>query len=32
MVGHTPLQMIMGALLGIGVGIGLGFAFGVLPV
>ena len=32
MVGHTPLQVTMGALLGIGVGIGLGFAFGVLPV
>jgi len=32
MVGHTPFQVVMGALLGIGVGIGLGFAFGVLHV
>lgn len=32
MVGHTPLQVIMGALLGVGVGVGLGFAMQVLHV
>ena len=32
MVGHTPFQVIMGALLGVGVGIGLGFAMQVLHV
>ena len=32
MIGHTPLQVFMGALLGIGVGIGLGFAMQVLPL
>ena len=32
MVGHTPFQVIMGALLGVGVAIGLGFAMQVLHV
>ena len=32
MVGHTPFQVIMGALLGIGVGVGLGFAMAGFPV
>ncbi len=32
MVGHTPFQVVMGALLGIGVGLGLGFAMQVLPI
>ena len=32
MVGHTPFQVIMGALLGIGVGVGLGFAFRVISL
>ena len=32
MVGHTPFQVVMGALLGVGVGLGLGFALQVLPV
>ncbi len=32
MIGHTPFQVTMGALLGIGVAIGLGFAMQVLPI
>ncbi len=32
MVGHTPFQVVMGALLGIGVGVGLGFAFRVISL
>ena len=32
MIGHTPFQVMMGALLGIGVAIGLGFAMQVLPL
>ena len=30
MVGHTPFQVIMGALLGVGIGVGLGFAMRVI--
>ena len=32
MVGHTPFQVMMGALLGIAVGVGLGFAFRVISL
>ena len=30
LVGHTPLQVFMGALLGIAMGIGMGFAMGII--
>ena len=32
MVGHTPFQVVMGALLGVGIGVGLGFAMQVIAI